>query len=170
MYYRFIQTPLGPMLAAGEGTFLRYLEFANEKKEGGTLKDLKKQFQLEDLTEADQPFDSVARQLQGYFEGRVKQFDLRLAPFGTEFQRSVWNRLRGIAYGETRTYGQIAASLGEPSKARAVGAAVGRNPIAIIIPCHRVVGHDGGLTGYGGGLDRKAKLLALEEENTGPGF
>src|SRR2546428_1508651 len=143
MYYHFIQTPLGPMLAAGDDTSLRYLEFAREKKEGGTLKDLTKQFQLEDLKEATQPFDALARQLQGYFEGRVKQFDLHLAPFGTEFQRSVWNQLRTIAYGETRTYGQIAASLGEPSKARAVGAAVGRNPIAIIIPCHRVVGHDG---------------------------
>ncbi|HEY3131398.1 MAG TPA: methylated-DNA--[protein]-cysteine S-methyltransferase [Acidobacteriota bacterium] len=163
MYYQFIQTPLGPMLAAGDRTSLRYLEFAHEKKEGGTLKDLEKQFQLEDLKEAGYPFDALFRQLQGYFEGRVKQFDLRLAPLGTDFQRSVWNQLRTIAYGETRTYGQIAASLGEPSKARAVGAAVGRNPIAIIIPCHRVVGHDGGLTGYGGGLDRKAKLLELEQ-------
>ena len=102
------------------------------------------------------------RQLREYFAGARRQFDLPLDFRGTDFQRNVWAALLEIPYGETRTYGQIAASLGNPAAVRAVGAANGRNPIAIIAPCHRVIGMGGDLTGFGGGLDAKAFLLSLE--------
>lgn len=104
----------------------------------------------------------VERQLDEYFAGERTTFELELAPKGTEFQRSVWNALREIPYGETRNYGQIANRIGNANACRAVGAANGANPIAIIVPCHRVIGSNGTLTGFGGGLDVKAKLLALE--------
>lgn len=108
-------------------------------------------------------------QLREYFAGRRRDFDLPLAPRGTEFQRLVWQALRAIPYGETRTYGYIAAAIGRPRACRAVGMANNRNPIAIIVPCHRVIGADGSLTGYGAGLDIKANLLALEKTGIFPG-
>jgi methylated-DNA-[protein]-cysteine S-methyltransferase len=104
----------------------------------------------------------ASRQLDEYFSGRRRAFDLPLEFRGTEFQRSVWNALLEIPYGETRTYGQIADQIGNPTAVRAVGAANGRNPISIITPCHRVIGLSGALTGFGGGLDAKAYLLSLE--------
>lgn len=109
----------------------------------------------------------AGRQLQEYFSGQRKKFSLPLAPAGTVFQHSVWNALKDIPYGETRSYGQIARTLGKAKAARAVGRANNKNPISIIIPCHRVIGADGKLVGYGGGLDKKAYLLALEKENAG---
>lgn len=109
------------------------------------------------------PFGEVATQLEAYFAGRLHTFDLPLAPVGTAFQERVWAELRAIPYGETRSYGQLADRLGAPGASRAVGLANGRNPIGIIIPCHRVVGAGGGLTGYGGGLPRKRFLLDLEQ-------
>lgn len=102
-------------------------------------------------------------QLDDYFAGKRKQFDLPLAPIGTPFQQAVWRKLRDIPYGQRKSYGQIAASLGQPAAGRAVGAAVGRNPWSIIVPCHRVVGGSGQLTGYAGGLERKRRLLELEQ-------
>ena len=102
------------------------------------------------------------QQLEEYFAGKRKQFDLPLSLRGTEFQRQVWAALRDIPYGETRSYGQIAQAVGRPKAVRAVGMANHRNPISIIVPCHRVVGADGSLTGYGGGLENKKFLLALE--------
>ena len=114
----------------------------------------------------DRPDDPLiaeaARQLDDYFAGRRLAFDLPLDLHGTAFQRAVWDALRAIAPGETRTYGDIARTVGAPSAVRAVGAAVGRNPVGIIVPCHRVIGRDGTLTGYAGGLDRKEVLLRLE--------
>jgi len=104
----------------------------------------------------------TTRQLREYFAGKRRQFDLELDFRGTEFQRSVWSTLLSIPYGETRTYGQIAEAIGSPTAVRAVGAANGRNPISIIAPCHRVIGMNGDLTGFGGGLDAKAFLLTLE--------
>jgi methylated-DNA-[protein]-cysteine S-methyltransferase len=104
----------------------------------------------------------TARQLKEYFAGKRRRFDIELEFRGTEFQRAVWAALLEIPYGETRTYGQIAAHLGNATAVRAVGAANGRNPISIIAPCHRVIGTSGNLTGFGGGLDAKAYLLALE--------
>lgn len=108
------------------------------------------------------PFEAAARQLADYFAGRLTDFDLPLAPSGTEFQRSVWAALRTIPYGQTWSYAQLAGKVGKPTAVRAVGMANGRNPVAIVIPCHRVIGSDGSLTGYGGGLDRKRFLLDLE--------
>lgn len=106
----------------------------------------------------------AASQLQDYFAGKRTTFELPLAPAGTPFQRRVWAALREIPYGETISYGQLAERIGKPSAARAVGLANGKNPIGIIVPCHRVVGADGSLTGYGGGLERKEHLLAFERE------
>ena len=103
-----------------------------------------------------------ATQLQEYFAGERTEFELELAPHGTPFQLRVWELLRGIPFGETTTYGALATTLGRPDRSRAVGAANGRNPISIIVPCHRVIGADGALVGYGGGLDRKRALLAHE--------
>jgi len=106
--------------------------------------------------------DEVRRQVNEYCAGERTEFDLELAPSGTEFQHAVWDALLTIPYGETRSYGEIARQIGRPDRARAVGAANGSNPISIIVPCHRVIGSDGSLTGYGGGLDRKRFLLDHE--------
>jgi methylated-DNA-[protein]-cysteine S-methyltransferase len=112
---------------------------------------------------ADHPLlDEVETQLAAYFAGTLRTFDLPLDPVGTPFQLAAWDVLRGIPYGETITYGEQARRLGDARKARAVGAANGRNPIALVLPCHRVIGHDGSLVGYGGGLHRKRWLLAHE--------
>lgn len=111
----------------------------------------------------EEPFAAAARQLAAYFAGELRDFDLPLAPRGDEFHQRVWSLLQQIPYGETRSYGQLARALGDIHLAQAVGAANGRNPIAIVIPCHRVIGSDGTLVGYAGGLDRKRFLLALEE-------
>ncbi|MFJ2768899.1 methylated-DNA--[protein]-cysteine S-methyltransferase [Streptomyces sp. NPDC087300] len=108
------------------------------------------------------PFGEAISQLAGYFAGELTEFDLPLRLAGTPFQQSVWQELRRIPYGETRSYGQLAEALGKPNASRAVGLANGKNPIGVIVPCHRVVGADGSLTGYGGGLDRKRQLLAFE--------
>jgi methylated-DNA-[protein]-cysteine S-methyltransferase len=114
------------------------------------------------------PFPAVIDQLRAYFAGELTTFDMPLAAVGTPFQRSVWAALRRIPYGETRSYGQLALTLGRPEAARAVGAANGANPLGIIVPCHRVVGADGSLTGYGGGLERKRFLLELERGRAAP--
>jgi len=113
-------------------------------------------------TEDRETFTEVIRQLTEYFAGERKTFTLELDPPGTEFQRSVWAELREIPYGETISYKQLAERIRKPKAVRAVGAANGANPIPIIIPCHRVIGHDGGLTGFGGGLPLKKRLLELE--------
>jgi methylated-DNA-[protein]-cysteine S-methyltransferase len=147
-----IDTPLGAMRAATDGRAIVALEFdapaivsaASMPAPARTL------------------LDTLARALDAYFDGEPVAFDFPLAPAGTPFQLAVWDALRGIGYGSTVSYAEIARRVGRPSAMRAVGAANGRNPIAIVIPCHRVIGANGTLTGYGGGLDRKAKLLALE--------
>ncbi|WP_240135134.1 methylated-DNA--[protein]-cysteine S-methyltransferase [Streptomyces sp. MUM 178J] len=113
------------------------------------------------------PFDETIQQLNAYFARELTEFDLPLHLEGTPFQRSVWEQLRKIPYGETRSYGDLAQALGRPGAARAVGLANGRNPVGIIVPCHRVVGASGGLVGYGGGLDRKQRLLAFESGTSG---
>ena len=109
-----------------------------------------------------EPFAAASSQLAAYFSGELTQFDLPLSPAGTPFQRRVWAALRQIPYGQTWSYRELAAAIGNPAAVRAVGLANGRNPIAVVIPCHRVIGSDGSLTGYGGGLDRKRYLLDLE--------
>lgn len=108
------------------------------------------------------PFPEVVRQLTAYFAGELTAFDLPVRMEGTEFQRSVWDQLVRIPYGTTWSYGELAARLGKPNASRAVGLANGRNPVGIIVPCHRVIGASGGMTGYGGGVERKVRLLAFE--------
>ncbi len=110
----------------------------------------------------DTPFAGTEEQLAAYFAGELKEFTVELRLHGTPFQRRVWEQLARIPYGETRTYGELADALGNPKASRAVGLANGRNPVGIIVPCHRVIGASGGLTGYGGGLDRKQRLLDFE--------
>jgi len=124
-----------------------------------------------DAAPTDLPEDALcreaARQLRAYFAGQLRHFDLPLDPAGTEFQRQVWDRLGGLKHGQTTHYGALASDLARPRAARAVGAAVGRNPLWIFIPCHRVIGRDGALTGYAGGLERKRALLMLEGAHAG---
>ncbi|MEU5576630.1 MULTISPECIES: methylated-DNA--[protein]-cysteine S-methyltransferase [Streptomyces] len=115
------------------------------------------------------PFGEAISQLEAYFAGELKEFDLPLRLDGTPFQRLVWDELLRIPYGEIRTYGELAELLGKPGASRAVGLANGKNPISVIVPCHRVVGANGNLTGYGGGLDRKKQLLAFEGGGVGVG-
>jgi methylated-DNA-[protein]-cysteine S-methyltransferase len=147
-------SPLGPILLARTANGLAGAWFAYQKHHPGAL----------DAPEVpDDPLlADAADQLRAYFAGRAIAFDLPLDLQGTPFQRSVWQALLGIAPGHTRSYGAIAAAIGAASAVRAVGGAVGRNPVSVIVPCHRVIGRDGALTGYAGGLERKRVLLALE--------
>ena len=143
-----VQSPVGDLTLTEENGALTGLYFGRLSLEGE-----------EGLTAL---LERTSRQLEEYFAGKRKQFDLPLSLRGTEFQRQVWAALRDIPYGETRSYGQIAQAVGRPKAVRAVGMANHNNPISIIVPCHRVVGADGSLTGYGGGLENKKFLLALE--------
>ena len=149
-----IDTPLGPLTALASDAGLMGLWFAGQRHSPG---------ELGVPRDDDHPWIAQARaELGEYFAGRRRHFDVPLAPQGTPFQEAVWRRLSGIACGETLSYGRIARELGNPTASRAVGAAVGRNPLSVIVPCHRVVGEAGGLTGYAGGLPRKQALLELE--------
>ncbi|MFI5981873.1 methylated-DNA--[protein]-cysteine S-methyltransferase [Streptomyces sp. NPDC051555] len=115
----------------------------------------------------EEPFPAVAAQLTAYFAGERTDFDLPLRLEGTDFQRGVWDQLTRIPYGETWSYGELAAKLGKPNASRAVGLANGKNPIGIIVPCHRVIGASGSMTGYGGGVERKVRLLEFESGRAG---
>ncbi len=150
-----IATPLGPMLLARTNRGLAGAWFEGQKAHPGPL--------AAPEGAEDALLCAAARQIDEYFAGRRTDFDVVLdLDHGTAFQRSVWQALRGIASGATTSYGRLARELGTPRATRAVGAAVGRNPLSVIVPCHRVVGGDGSLTGYAGGLDRKRALLYLE--------
>jgi methylated-DNA-[protein]-cysteine S-methyltransferase len=151
--YTTMKSPVGPLLLAGDETGLRLVHFASGRRPKSPQRD---------WTEDRAPFQEAIRQLESYFAGNLKDFDLPLVLNGTEFQLLVWRNLRKIPYGETVSYGQLARRIGSPDAARAVGLANGSNPIPIIIPCHRVIGSNGDLTGFGGGLPVKKKLLALE--------
>jgi methylated-DNA-[protein]-cysteine S-methyltransferase len=153
MYYSYMDSPVGRLLLAGDGSGLRLISFP-----GGRTK----REALPAWREDAGPFAEAVRQLNAYFAGELTDFDLALAPLGTPFQLSVWRALQRIPYGETRSYGELARAIGRPKASRAVGAANGSNPLPIVIPCHRVIGSTGKLTGFGGGLDTKAALLALE--------
>lgn len=151
MFYTQLESPVGVLTLVGDGSGLRQLAFGvrpppPEWEEDGAA-----------LAE-------VVRQLCAYFGGELEAFDLALAPAGTPFQLGVWKQLCEIPYGETISYGELARRVGNPKASRAVGLANGSNPIAIIVPCHRVIGSNGKLTGYGGGLSTKEKLLALERK------
>lgn len=151
--YRVIDSPIGFLTLAGRGPVLTNLRMVDQTYEPDRA----------DWTLDDRAFPDVVEQLGAYFAGELKQFDLRLEFNGTPFQQKVWEALRTIPYGETRSYGEIALQIGNPTASRAVGLANGHNPIAVIVPCHRVIGANGSLTGFGGGLDRKRTLLSLEQ-------
>jgi methylated-DNA-[protein]-cysteine S-methyltransferase len=150
-----IDSPLGELLLAGDGRSLTRLEM--------TPRDV-----ATDGSHDPDAFRDVEAQLNAYFAGELTEFAVPLAPSGSGFQLAVWAALVRIPYGETASYGEIAAEVGRPDAVRAVGATNGRNPIAVIIPCHRVIGADGTLVGYGGGLPRKRLLLELEAEHAAP--
>lgn len=152
--YTFADTPIGAILIAGDGEAIVETYFAGAKPKPDWIRD-------------DDTLREAADQLRAYFAGERRDFDLPLAPQGTEFQQSVWSALREIPYGETTTYSAIANSIGRPKAIRAVGAANGANPIPIVIPCHRVIGSNGSMTGFGGGIDVKRQLLALEARVAG---
>lgn len=156
MYYDIIESPIGPILLAGNEEGLKHLILLKGKKKADIPESWIKNKGF---------FKEAARQLEAYFSGELKSFDLELAPEGTDFQKSVWKALCEIPYGETRTYKEIAVSIGLPRAYRAVGLANNRNPIAIVVPCHRVIGSNGKLTGYASGLDIKEFLLMLEKDN-----
>jgi methylated-DNA-[protein]-cysteine S-methyltransferase len=154
--YRLVRSPLGNIVVAGDREGLRRLEF-QRGRDG--------EFPIPREWEEDPEFPLLRRaaeQLRSYFSGKRRSFSLPLAPVGTAFQQRVWAELRKIPFGETVSYSELARRAGRPSAIRAAGAANGKNPISIVIPCHRVLGLDGSLTGYGGGLEKKRALLALE--------
>lgn len=147
-----IDTPLGRMLAVADDKSLRSLDFVDEVPEG--------------LSFAGTPLlERCKKEIQAYFAGDLQKFTVPVDPKGTPFQQRVWQALLAIPYGETRSYKEIAVAIGQPKATRAIGGANHNNPISLIIPCHRVIGANGQLTGYGGGLHRKEALLALEKEH-----
>lgn len=151
--YTFVESPVGPLLLAGRAGALALIRFPS-----GAMAMQPDDAWLRD----DAAFDAARRQLDEYFAGARRTFDLRLAPHATPFQSRVLAALQRIPYGETRSYKEIAEAIGSPRAVRAVGGANGRNPLPIVIPCHRVIGSSGQLTGFGGGLDTKRYLLDLE--------
>ena len=154
-YYTRMESPVGELLLTADDKALTGIYFDDGRDHHVIEDDWKERATLPVLKDARQ-------QLEEYFAGRREEFDLPLAPKGTPFQRRVWKALERIPYGETQSYGEIARKIGKPKAVRAVGAANGANPLSVVVPCHRVIGTDGSLTGYGGGLPRKRALLALE--------
>jgi methylated-DNA-[protein]-cysteine S-methyltransferase len=153
MKYSLLNTTMGILTLVGDEAGLQFIGLPQGK--GRVIPE-------DDWQRDDAAFADVRAQLNEYLAGARVAFDLRLNPRGTTFQQAVWAALRQIPFGETRTYSDIARAIGRPRAVRAVGAANGRNPLPIVVPCHRVVGSDGSLTGYAGGLEAKAHLLALE--------
>lgn len=158
-YYDYYQSPLGQILLVANNDAVTGLHFVGEKYYPGVADDWQRKPNAKMLVRA-------RKQLDEYFAGKRKDFDLAVDPAGTTFQREVWRALQKIPYGATLNYGALAQRIGQPTASRAVGAANGRNPISIVIPCHRVIGANGDLTGYAGGMERKAALLRLEAEGT----
>ncbi len=156
-YYTYMDTPVGTLMLAGDASQgLQWISFQC----GNGAKAPEPAWR-----QSDAPFRAARRQLAEYFRGTRQAFDLKLAPRGTEFQKAVWKALAAIPYGRTRAYSDIAGRIGRPRAVRAVGLANGRNPLPIIVPCHRVIGRDGTLVGYGGGLHVKQALLDLERRH-----
>ena len=158
MYYTFVSSPIGQLMLAGSESTLKVVGFPSGSKARSAEQDWERN---------NEPFLDVARQLGEYFDGERHDFDVPIEPGASGFQAEVLDALRRIPYGETRSYGEVARDIGRPKGVRAVGAANGRNPLPIIIPCHRVIGHDGDLTGFGGGLAAKRYLLDLERRYSG---
>ena len=158
LYFKVIPSPVGKLkLVCNEQALVAVL-WENEKNGRVKLPKMEANPNNPLLLDAE-------GQLEEYFNGEREQFDLPLDPIGTDFQKKVWNELKKISYGATLSYGEIAAKIGSPKSARAIGAANGRNPISIIVPCHRVIGISGDLTGFAGGLNYKEKLLSLEKKS-----
>jgi methylated-DNA-[protein]-cysteine S-methyltransferase len=151
--YTTMESPIGELLLLGDGEALRGLHM----QAGRNPLAIQPRWQRND-----DAFAEVRSQLDEYFAGRRSSFDIPMQLEGTAFQRTVWHALTEIPYGETISYGELARRIGRPDRARAVGTANGQNPIAVIVPCHRVIGSNGKLVGYGGGLDNKRRLLELE--------
>lgn len=158
MHYSIVGSPLGRILIAGRGRGIRTVSFldgtAPARIDNG-------------WTESRESFRDAEEQLAAYFRGALREFDLELDLVGTEFQLEVWSELRSVPYGLTASYAEIAVAIGRPKAVRAVGAANGANPVPILIPCHRIVGSNGRLTGYRGGIEIKRNLIELEQRNTG---
>jgi methylated-DNA-[protein]-cysteine S-methyltransferase len=154
IHYRTIESPIGLLTLAGHGSALTNLRMVDQTYEPSRT----------DWSADPGAFNDAVDQLGAYFAGELTDFDIELDLRGTEFQQRVWKALLTIPYGDTRSYGEIAEQIGAPGAARAVGLANGHNPIAIVVPCHRVIGASGSLTGYGGGFDRKRTLLELEKK------
>jgi len=152
--YTFVETPIGSILVAGDDDAIHEIHFAGRKPQ-------------DDWTRNDGALKYATAQLEAYFDGKRQTFDFPLAPRGTTFQLDVWGALQRIPFGETTTYASLAETIGRPRAVRAVGAANGANPIPIVIPCHRVIGSSGSLTGFGGGLDTKRWLLDHEARIAG---
>jgi methylated-DNA-[protein]-cysteine S-methyltransferase len=159
LLYTRMDSPIGELLLTGDGHALRGLHMMQGRRPVAMGAD---------WLQADHAFEEVCAQLTDYFAGRRTSFDVPLQLEGTAFQREVWGGLLEIDYGETISYGELARRIGRPRAVRAVGLANGRNPIAVIVPCHRVIGADGTLTGYGGGLESKRLLLDLESRLLAP--
>ena len=158
-----IETPLGTMIACADENGICMLEFSDRKALPTELKEISKHFNANIIQGENAHFKTLEKELSDYFEGKIKNFTVPLSPVGTDFQKNVWEVLRKIPYGTTRSYQEQANILGNPKAVRAVANANGLNKISIIIPCHRIIGSDGKLTGYGGGIWRKQKLLELEK-------
>ena len=156
--FRSMDSPVGKLTLAGKDGRLMHLRMVDQTYEPSH----------DGWEPDDEAFPDAVEQLAAYFAGDRIEFDLELDLIGTEFQRRVWAALLTIPYGETRSYGEIARQIGAPGAFRAVGLANGHNPIGIIVPCHRVIGSNGSLTGYGGGVERKRALLELEKSRTAP--
>jgi methylated-DNA-[protein]-cysteine S-methyltransferase len=155
VFYTFLsETPAGSLLVAGDADAVTEIRFLGGRPERAEIPD--------GWEHSERPLKEAVRQLKAYFSGRLQTFDLAIRLEGTAFQRRVWQALRQVPFGETASYGQIARAIGRPTAARAIGAANGRNRIPIIVPCHRIIGSDGTLVGFGGGLGVKRALLRLE--------
>ena len=162
-FYTTFASPVGPLQLMSDGASLTGLHTDSDKHRPAIQSDW-----IRDDNVA--PFAQTTAQLRAYFDGALTEFDLPLAPHGTAFQMTVWRELRNIRYGETISYAELARRIGRPTASRAVGHSNARNPISIILPCHRVIGADNSLTGYAGGLDRKRMLLAHEAGAYAPLF
>lgn len=160
MRYTHFDSPVGRLLLARDARGLRRIGFPEGRLAPAPAPDWERD---------DNAFDDVREQLQAYFDGRLASFDLTLAPVTTPFQGRVLEELRKVPYGRTVTYGELARRVGNPRASRAVGMANGRNPLPIVIPCHRVIGADGSLTGFGGGIEVKRRLLELEHRHIAAG-
>jgi methylated-DNA-[protein]-cysteine S-methyltransferase len=156
--YRTVPSPVGPLTLAGHNEVLTHLRMDDQAHPPSGRNEWKRD---------EHAFPKVVDQLDAYFAGELTEFDVAIDLEGTAFQRRVWAALLDIPYGGTWSYGAVAKRIGQPTASRAVGMANGRNPVAIIVPCHRVIGSTGTLTGYGGGLDRKRTLLDLERRRPG---